>query len=690
MKDIVLIAPYKAMVLLANEIIGKEKYENVQVVRGDLQEGVQLAVQAVEEGARVLISRGGTFTEISSAVKAPAVEIKISAYDILDNMKNIIGRDEPVAIIGYNNVIFGYKMIEAVRKNVTQVNLEQGEDPRVRIQECVDKGIRTFVGDAVVERICERSGYPCYLLESGEEVIRNAIEEAQRILMASNLEQERAKRNMAVIDYVHDGVVSTDESNRILVCNSVAEKILGVKKEEIIDRRADEIEVLKPLFPKLREKQTQIDELRQLNNRQTTVSLVPVSVNNEDRGTVAVFQEVASLQSMEKKVRAKLMEKGFVAKYTFDSIIYRSEQVGRCIAMAKKFSRYDSDILIQGQSGVGKELFAQSIHNESRRRTGPFVAINCAALPETIIESELFGYVEGAFTGSRPGGKAGVFELAHGGTIFLDEISELPTTLQGRLLRVIQEREIMRLGDDKIIPLDVRIVCATNRELTEMVREGTFRRDLLYRINPLSFYVPPLNERREDIEVLAFHFLRIFCRRYSKQIEGFSEKAMTYLSSYDYEGNARELKGMIERAVILCDDRTIRLAEISRKGEGAESDAQGRGRKDGDPAGAGPAGGGDLERGETGGDGGENGAVCRSGLSSLEEVESRYILKVYEATGGSTGETCAILKINRSTLWRKLRKYRGAAGAGEQEGSEETEHRSDMLQTGTDQTDVSK
>lgn len=628
MKDIVLIAPYKAMAELAEDIIARERFENVEVIRGDLKEGAQAAAQAVEEGARVLISRGGTFTEIRGAVTVPAVEIQISAYDILDNMKHIIGRDEPVAIIGYNNVIFGYGMIETVRKNVTKVNLKQGEDPGKRIQECVARGIHTFVGDAVVKKICGERGYTCYLLESGEEVIRSAVEEAQRILLASNQEQERAKRYMAVIDYVHDGVVATDEHGRILVCNSVAEKILGVKKENVIDRRAEEVSALKPLLKDLKEERPQIDELRTLNDRQAAVSLIPVSVNREARGSVAVFQEIASLQNMEKKVRAKLMEKGFVAKYTFDSIIYRSEAIGRCIAMARKFSGYDSDILIQGQSGVGKELFAQSIHNESRRRSGPFVAINCAALPETIIESELFGYVEGAFTGSRPGGKAGMFELAHGGTIFLDEISELPLALQGRLLRVIQEREVMRLGDDKIIPLEVRIICATNRELTEMVREGTFRRDLLYRINPLSFYVPPLNKRREDIEALAFHFLHIFCRRYSKQIDGFSKNVMEYLSHHDFEGNARELKGMIERAVILCDDRTIRLAEIDQREEADSAEP--------------------VQWKDSGGTAEE--------CLSLEEMTNQYILRVYEQNGRSTSKTCAVLKIDRSTLWRKLKK----------------------------------
>ncbi|MGL4791469.1 MAG: sigma-54 interaction domain-containing protein, partial [Anaerotignaceae bacterium] len=283
----------------------------------------------------------------------------------------------------------------------------------------------------------------------------------------------------------------------------------------------------------------------------------------ENKGYVAVVQDVKKLQNHEKKIRTQLLGDGFVAKYTFDNIVHISAEMQKTISIAKKFSAYNSSVLIQGSSGVGKELFAQSIHNVSERRIGPFVAVNCAALPPSLIESELFGYEEGAFTGSKKGGRAGVFEMAHKGTIFLDEISELPLDIQGRLLRVIQEKEVMRLGDNKVIPLDIRIITATNRNLRKMVSEGKFREDLLFRINTLVFSIPTLNERREDIPILSQRFLEKYRLKYDKAVKSFSKSAMKYLMDYPYEGNVRELENLVERAVIICETETVHIEDFN-------------------------------------------------------------------------------------------------------------------------------
>jgi transcriptional regulator with PAS, ATPase and Fis domain len=236
--------------------------------------------------------------------------------------------------------------------------------------------------------------------------------------------------------------------------------------------------------------------------------------------------------------------------------------MAHCISIAKKFSPYNASVLIEGESGVGKELFAQSIHNDSPCRQGPFVAVNCAVLPKSLIESELFGYAEGAFTGGRKGGKAGYFELAHKGTLFLDEIGELPLDVQAQLLRVIQEKQVMRLGDTKILPVEVRLICAANNNLTDMARRALFRKDLLFRINTLSLYIPSLSKRREDIPVLADHFLAGFCKTYNKTISGFSPKAAAWLKTYHYEGTVRELRNMVERAVIICKGSMIHIPDL--------------------------------------------------------------------------------------------------------------------------------
>jgi transcriptional regulator with PAS, ATPase and Fis domain len=289
---------------------------------------------------------------------------------------------------------------------------------------------------------------------------------------------------------------------------------------------------------------------------------------------------------------------------------------------------YDTSVLISGPSGVGKELFAQGIHNFSQRRNSPFVAINSAALPESLIESELFGYVEGSFTGATKKGKAGLFEMAHGGTIFLDEISELPLLLQGRLLRVLQEKQVMRIGDNKLIPVDVRIICATNRDLRSLVSQNLFRVDLYFRIATLGLFIPPLSERVEDIVVLSDHFVEEYSRRYRKDPLVLAADALEFLRHYNFEGNVRELQGMIERAVVICEGTAIGARDLMVMPVSIlKPDAEGY-------------------------------RLAFSEGRTLRNLEDEYIDYVYKKTNGSMKECSAILGIDRTTLWRRIKERR--------------------------------
>jgi transcriptional regulator with PAS, ATPase and Fis domain len=238
---------------------------------------------------------------------------------------------------------------------------------------------------------------------------------------------------------------------------------------------------------------------------------------------------------MEGKIRRKIYPQGHSAKFSFINIFGKSKAIQRAIGIAKEYSTVDSNVLIVGETGAGKEMFSQSIHSASDRAAGPFVAFNCAALPENLLESELFGYVEGAFTGAAKEGKAGLFELAHRGTIFLDEISEISIKVQGRLLRVLQEREIMRLGDRKIIPIDVRVIAATNRDLGELIREKGFRSDLYYRLDVLELHVPPLRERTGDVLQLFEYFLHSYCSRFGKTDKMIKPEAQQLLDTITKE-----------------------------------------------------------------------------------------------------------------------------------------------------------
>ena len=320
--------------------------------------------------------------------------------------------------------------------------------------------------------------------------------------------------------------------------------------------------------------------------------------------------------SSEKRCSHGVKKNSLPAKYHFSDILGHSPAVQKAIRLAQYYSGTDETILIFGESGTGKELFAQSIHNASPRRNYPFIAINCSAIPENLLESELFGYAPGAFTGAHRDGKAGLFELAHKGTLFLDEIGEISLTLQAKLLRVLQEREIMRVGGDSVIPVDIRILAATNQNLEQLAAERQFREDLLYRLDVLRINIPSLNQRREDISLLADSYMR----RAFPDIR-ITDEAKAYLEQMDWPGNVRQLFNFCERLAVLCNGFAVDadlVAAVSLQG--------------GIPLGTGS-------------------------VLSGEEDEQRIISKTLASCHYHKGNTAKALGISRSTLWRKLREY---------------------------------
>lgn len=633
MKEICFIAPYVQLYHMVQDLIAsEERYSNVTVVLGDLEEGVEQAYRALESGTDILISRGGTYTMIHEQVKdANIYELKISAMDIMNSLKHVLNRSEEIAIIGYYNIIYGYDILSELKGiQLRSISINDLEPVEEKIRTCAAEGIKSFIGDTIVNRECRKLGYECYMIESSIDSVKMIIEQAQESLSYSKELLEQNRRYRALMDNVHEGVIATDETGAVRACNKVAEEILGISKERAIGKTLDELEYGESILAAVKDKKLIVDEIREIGQFKVTFSNIPIFIRGNYTGSIVAFQDIKKLQTYETKIRSQLFQKGFQARYTFDSIIHQSSIMSRCIEIAQKYSQYDSSVLIEGESGVGKELFAQSIHNAGARKNKPFVAVNCAALPKSLIESELFGYTEGAFTGARKGGKEGMFELAHRGTIFLDEIGELPLDVQGQLLRVLQEREVIRIGDSKVTPLNIRIICATNKNLNQMVRDGAFRQDLLYRINTLRLTIPRLNERREDVRLLAETFLNHFAEKYSKDVCRFSPAALRYLSQYDFIGNVRELRGIIERAVILTETRTITENELNLDLNRPEN------------------------RLETTSSASE---LCQQEpLSlSLKELEAQYIQRIWTQEHQSITNTCRILKINRSTLWRKLK-----------------------------------
>ena len=288
-----------------------------------------------------------------------------------------------------------------------------------------------------------------------------------------------------------------------------------------------------------------------------------ISGEDSGAGTLITTSAASKILQEERRIRKSLVQKGPSAKYTFRSIIAVNPEMRKKVEIAKKFSRADSDVLITGETGTGKELFAHSIHSASGRMSQPFVAINCATLPENLLESELFGYEPGSFSGASREGRMGLFELAHRGTIFLDEIGEIPVALQAKLLRVLQEKEIRRIGSASVIPIDVRVIAATNVNIREQIALGKFRSDLLYRLNALEISIPPLRERPDDVIPLMEGQLRILAAGLGKQVPKLTPEAQKLLCRYAWPGNVRELRNICERLVVLSDAADVTVEDLN-------------------------------------------------------------------------------------------------------------------------------
>jgi len=359
----------------------------------------------------------------------------------------------------------------------------------------------------------------------------------------------------AIFNATQDAISVCDEKGIVVMVNPAYTDLTGLQEEEIIGKHTvnDIVEGksvhLEVLHTKKAAKRTRLRVGKY--KREVISSAAPIIVDGALKGSVGVLHDVTDIKSLTKELtEAKKIIRKLEAKYTFDDIIANDETMIQVLEKAKKAGITPVTVLLRGESGTGKELFAHSIHNLSERKYNQFVRVNCAAISESLLESELFGYEEGAFTGARKGGKTGLFEEAHGGTIFLDEIGEIPVSTQVKLLRVLQEKEIMRVGGTKPISIDVRVIAATNAHLEDMMRKGNFREDLYYRLNVFPIEIPPLRERKADLYPLVMYLVKKFNLEYGRNVDAISEEALNHLKKYDWPGNVRELQNFIGRTLV--------------------------------------------------------------------------------------------------------------------------------------------
>ncbi|EAX47144.1 sigma54 specific transcriptional regulator, Fis family [Thermosinus carboxydivorans Nor1] len=560
MTKIAFIAPYPELAILAREVCG-EKYSDVAIFYGLLENGLICAQKALSEGFQVIISRGGTANLIRNHIGIPVVEVRVTGYDILRTFSEFIGTNKTIGVVGYRNVVEGCRSVSQMLgiplREMLTLNNERPdwEVMRAYLQAQLERTpVDVVVGDALVVSKLLLEVREVRLIMSGAEAVCEAIEEAQRIIKVQDKEKKSAEQLRTILSFIHDGVIAIDNTGKITVINPSAESIFKLKNTQVIGKNIKQVIPNTKMLDVLKHGKAEIEQLQNTPSGMVVTNRVPIEINGEIMGVVATFKEAGRIQQTEQKIRTKLYSQGLYAKYSFENIMAWDPEMRRIIERAKRYARTDGTVLIEAESGCGKELFAQSIHQASSRCRGPFVAINCSALPTQLLESELFGYVEGAFTGARKEGKPGLIELAHGGTLFLDEIGDMELTLQARLLRVLEERQVMRLGADKWLPVDIRIVAATNAPLKQRVLRGQFRMDLFHRLNVLNLSIPPLRHRREDIIPLAEYFLAEFANKYGQRPIELTAAAKDILLRYSWPGNVRELRNIMERISLVYEE----------------------------------------------------------------------------------------------------------------------------------------
>lgn len=447
-------------------------------------------------------------------------------------------------------------------------------------------------------------------------------------------EMEAAFLLKTIMETTNDAIVYVNKEGYIEMISKPYADFLQVKREEVIGKHVRDVIENTRMDVVIKTGVSEIAEVQEINGNKMIATRIPVFVKGNVVGAVGrvLFRDINELNALYMKIskiekELNLYKDEFKkvnsAKYSLDSIISESKSMHKIKELTKRTAKTNSNVLILGESGTGKELFAHAIHSISRRANAPFIKVNCGAIPYELLESELFGYEEGSFTGAKKGGKIGKFKAADGGTIFLDEIGDLPMNMQVKLLRVLQDKEIEKIGSNSSEKVDVRIITATNRDLEEMVSEGKFRLDLYYRLNVLTIKVPPLRKRKDDIPILSEHLIQKISRRENIRVDRISDSALEYLKRYNWPGNVRELENILERAINFLDEETV------IKPEHLPSKITGIMRK----------------------------KKIRSLKLTLEEVERQAIIDSLIFSNGNKTKAASILDISRTSLYEKIDKY---------------------------------
>ncbi|MDN9998437.1 sigma 54-interacting transcriptional regulator [Clostridioides difficile] len=613
----------------------------------------------VEKGAQAIIGRGGGYSLVIDTVNVPVIPMNMKSTDLLRAIEIAKKYSKKVVLIlGDNEVSFDYVgWRNVISTEITEEWFESKYEIRSKVVKYIDqKDEIVIVGGGLACSFARQYGIDSVFATASDESIREAVEYCKKLLDTLGEEKFNNEVLRNILDGIKDGVIAIDSNGSIILYNESAKNMLKVERKCALNK------YILDVFPKmewmldcLHEKEDVEDrKIRNINNLIVNTRTTLIKVDNSTYGVLGIIQDITKLQNLERKIRFDLNQKGLYARYTFDDFLFKDKLTKEFIEEAKKIGKSDYTTLLYGESGSGKEIIAHSIHNISKRKDRPFVAINCATIAENLLESELFGYEEGAFTGARKGGKRGLFELAHGGTLFLDEINSLSFNIQTKLLRVIEERQIMRIGSDYIIPLDIRIIAATNESLTEKIVMGTFRADLFYRLSSLEINIPPLRDRREDIIPLFNNFVNEVLK--DDGLNGINsidenfvlpKDEMDKLYNYSWPGNVRELKTIAQKYVVtgkikLRQDRDFKTKKLLPNSEVDKFNSETTASVE-------------VQ------DESINISKINDGKISIDIKEvNKYveekIISMLFAQGLSKNEVAQVLGISRTSLWKKYNK----------------------------------
>ncbi|MFM0391643.1 propionate catabolism operon regulatory protein PrpR [Paraburkholderia phytofirmans] len=617
-----------------------------------VREGYGAAVAALQAyvdagSVDVVLAAGSNGAYLRDNLNVPVVMVKVNGFDVLSAITR--------ATTTWPNAQIGLVLHEAISHELAdlsawlKVSLKQRayrsiDEVRLAVDSLAAEGCSVIIGPGMACDFAQQAGLASVFLYSLG-AVEEAFERSVELARVSRQKESKRVRLNTIVAHLRDGVAAFDDAGQVEAVNPAMLDLLGLDREQDVSAQVER--AVGPLLRETVEHDLPIEErVEQIGGRALIVNCVPIVEQGVRSGSVITLQDALVAQRIDRSLRTSQRPKHLVARHQLDDLVGNSAALERVRRLARAGAAHDATVLLSGESGTGKELVAQGIHNASRRRGNPFVAFNCAALPEGLIESELFGHEEGAFTGARRGGKPGLFEIAHTGTIFLDEIGEMPAALQSRLLRVLQEREVMKLGSGRATPVDVRVIAATHRDLHALVEQGAFRADLYFRLNLLQLKLPPLRERRDDVPQLARYLLSRSALQFGLS-EGAFERVLAFLAPlfehYAWPGNVRELENLLTRAAIYCGDAAgdagqdwqAMFPEFGRtKAAAVKANVHG------------------MSRTKNGANGVNAAAEPAPGRISPTRED---VLHALQRAGGNRAAASRALGIGRTTLWRLLK-----------------------------------